>query len=92
MTLPAVVAPYLSRKEVCPCTLPRPLAPVTEVGVQTRAWPPDVVGVAAGDGGGDAGGVEAPGIGVAEAEDGFHVGPLLILRGIDRESLQAESI
>jgi hypothetical protein len=35
--------------------------------------------VADGEGSGDAGRVEAPGVGVAEAEDGFHGGPLLIL-------------
>lgn len=56
------------------------------------AGPADVEGVADREGSGDASGVEAPGIGVAEAEDGFHVGPLLILRGFDRESLQAEAI
>lgn len=41
--------------------------------------PADVEGVADGEGSGDAGRVEAPGVGVAEAEDGFHGGPLLIL-------------
>jgi hypothetical protein len=54
--------------------------------------PADVEGVADGEGSGDAGRVEAPGVGVAEAEDGFHGGPLLNLRGIDRESLQLEAI
>lgn len=40
--------------------------------------PADVEGVADGEGSGDAGGVKAPCVGVAEAEDGFHG------RGIDR--------
>jgi hypothetical protein len=54
--------------------------------------PADVEGMADGEWSGDAGGVEAPGVGVAEAEDGLHGGPLLILRGIDRESLQVGAI
>ena len=56
------------------------------------AGPADVKGVADGEGGGDAGGVEAPGVGVAEAKDGFHEEGLRNLTGSYRESFWASGI
>jgi hypothetical protein len=52
----------------------------------------DVEGMADGEGSSDAGGVEAPGIGVAEAKDGFHEEGLRDLTGSDWESFWASGI